>query len=258
VRNPLAEVFNRIQQSGYHNHRGTSHSDLFSDRIVADLQRLCQPFRDDYTKDVVRVWRNVKGPDERHVDLLIAAPGAGKRPNLDQIRIVIEHKSVITAHRNRNARFQDIDRGIRATHAKDPRTIVVATLLVGLGPRYLNVADQVKKACKHRKLNFNSKILPRLSTGDQRLWTDFDDCVSPNEPGDARDTIKMFKTLPVRLLSNTHEEALDFLLIIPVRINNVDAPQLGRVRGINAQADFKRMINHICKAYATRRPAWGP
>ena len=243
------EILGRIRSAGYHNHRLEAHSDIVSRSIVADLRATCRSFESDFQSGAIRVWEKTKGPDDRTTDLLAGPANADGTPNLAEVRILVENKSVVTAHRNRNARSQDIDRERLSAHRANPKTIVVATVLVGTCARVLNVPDCV---AKFHKANFSTTILPRLSTGDQSLWQDFEMCASINKPDDPAKTIAMFNELPVRRGSDTHLAALDFMLIAPFAIDNVNPPQLDSSTGIDAELDYQRMIQHICRLYTLR------
>jgi hypothetical protein len=142
---PFDAILRNMAEARYHNHRKASHSNALSDRIVADLADSCPSFAADRKKGRFQEWHNERGPDRRNTDLLIGSPDAKGKPDLSQVRLLLENKSVVTAHRNRNARFQDVERETHAIHSKNPRTIVVATLIVGVCERFLNVPDGVKK-----------------------------------------------------------------------------------------------------------------
>jgi hypothetical protein len=249
---PFDAIVRNIAQAGYHNHREPSHSNLLSDQIVRDLERACPSFRDDRAKGRFREWRNVKGPDGRNTDLLIGAPTPKGKPDLSQVRILLENKSVVTAHRNRNARFQDVERETHAIHAENPRTIVVATLIVGVCERVLNVPDCVKKPYKSKPERFDAEILPRLSSGDATLWDEFEHCVSVNRADDPMKTVEYFRALPVREPADSHERGLDFMLFIPMAIDNVAPPRLAKLPGIEPVAQYKRMIERLCYTYKIR------
>ena len=243
---PFTQILDAIREKGYHDHRSNSHSNLLTERMVADLAATCPSFVADRAANRFREWRNTLGPDRRNTDLLIGAANADGSPGLRNVRILIEHKSVVTAHRNRNAHYQDIEREMLATHDKNPRTIVVATLIVGVCQRVLNVPDCVKKDSRYSPIRFQNEILPRLSTGDQTVWTDFPRCISTNTPEDPATTVAMFRGLPVRAPADSHEVGLDFMLFVPVEIDNVNPPRLGVMDGIDSIADYQRMIQHIC------------
>lgn len=243
------EILNGVRGSGYHNHRRETHSDLMSGRMIADLTALCPMFSRDYNSGAIKVWEKTKGPDDRTTDLLAGIANPDGTPNLSEVRLLVEHKSVITAHRNRNARVQDIDRERLSAHRANPRTIVVATVLVGTSGRVLNVPDCVAKL--HRP-TFPA-ILGRLSQGDQTLWDEFSVCVGYNSVDDPIKTINLFRSLPIRKASDTHLAALDFLLIAPVAIDNVNEPTLQTgYNGVDPISDYQRMIQHICRLYALR------
>lgn len=243
------EILEAIRANGYHNHRKETHSDLISRRIVADLRDACKAFDSDLASGAIRTWEKTKGPDDRTTDLIAGASKPNGTPDLSDVRLLIENKSVVTAHRNRNARWQDIDRERRSAHSANPKTIVVATLIVGVCERVLNVPDCVAKL---HKRTFQTHVRPRLSTGDQSLWTEFDTCVSVNTADDPAKTIAMFRELLVRKGSDTHLAALDFMLIAPFAIDNVNPPKLDKTMGIDAEAEYRKMIQHICRLYSLR------
>jgi len=243
------EILHAIRANGYHNHRKEGHSDIVSRRILADLRSTCRTFDADIASGAIRTWEKRKGPDDRTTDLIAGPARADGLPDLSEVRLLVENKSVVTAHRNRNARWQDIDRERRSAHSTNPKTIVVATLIVGVCQRVLNVPDCVSKL---HKQTFKTEVRPRLSTGDQSLWNDFEMCVSINKPDDPAKTIAMFRQLPVRKGSDTHLAALDFLWIAPLAIDNVNVPALDHTMGIDADDDYRKMIQHICRLYTLR------
>jgi len=245
----LDEILNAIRENSYHNHRKETHSDLISRRIVADLRATCKAFDSDLASGAIRTWEKTKGPDDRTTDLIAGSSKPNGAPDLSDVRLLVENKSVVTAHRNRNARWQDIDRERRSAHSANPKTIVVATLIVGVCERVLNVPDCVAKLHKH---SFETGVRPRLSTGDQSLWGEFDMCVSLNKSDDPHKTIAMFRELPVRKGSDTHLAALDFLWIAPFAIDNVNPPMIGKTMGIDAEVEYRKMIQHICRLYSLR------
>lgn len=105
---PFDEVITEIRRHRFHNHRLEGHSDLVSRGIYRDIIETCERLRQDADDKVVRSWLNVKapGPRERKIDLFIGEPA--EDPNLSalsKLRIGVENKSVLTAHRNRDARF---------------------------------------------------------------------------------------------------------------------------------------------------------
>jgi hypothetical protein len=250
---PFDDVLNHIVQTGYHNHRGPQHSDLVTQGIVRDLKKYCAEIERDLGKGAVRAWHNVRGPDYRNTDLLLAPAIQGNsKPDLGEIRLLIEHKSIVTAHRNRNARQQDIEREVSATHQRDPRTILAATFMVGVCQDVLNVPDCLKKH-PNAKGQFNSTVRPRLSTGDQDLWLEFKDCISHNKAGDADKTINFLRHhLPVRKIGDSHALGLDYLLIVPVSIDNVNKPSLAPGYSDQVLREYRAMIGHLCSAYKLR------
>lgn len=256
---PFDAVVKGIIARRFHNHRLEEHSDAIGEGIFGDLFEECPAFREDVKSGAIKKWLNVRAPGarERRIDLLIGEPRKDGKPDLQEIRIALENKSVITAHRNRDARFDDLNESLQVIHRVKPETIIVATVLVGTALRVLNVPDGVKKAYKKKMAVFVRKVLPRLSTGDQRLWEEFDYAVSENKADDPRKTLEKFRALPTRGPAQTHRIGYDFVLLVPIMIDNVNPPALTSPKelGIDVKHDYEEMLSTICDAYTVR---WHP
>ena len=167
------------------------------------------------------------------------------------LRLGMENKSVITAHRNKTSRFDDLSENLEAIYRVQPKAVLVATILVGTAPRVLNVPDRI---LPFYKSNFNDEIRPRLSTGDQTLWAEFPAAVSENQAGDALKTVAQFRQLPTRGPADTHRQAYDYVAVVPVYVDNVNPPRVDRNNnlGIDIDADYENMLDIMCKAYHAR------
>jgi hypothetical protein len=108
---PFDEVIEQIERRGFHNQRLEDHSDIVSGGILTDLRQRCDPFAADFSTDRIRAWKNVRTPGARNrkIDLLVGEPDAAGEADLDRLRFCMENKSVITAHRNLYARFDDLN-----------------------------------------------------------------------------------------------------------------------------------------------------
>jgi hypothetical protein len=255
---PFDKAIEAIRGLGYHNQRLETHSDVVSTALMLDLTRECAPLRADLENGVVKVWSNVPSPGKRkrNIDLFVGEPGKDGGPDIHKLRMALENKSVITAHRNRTNRFTDLEQVLSAIHGERPEALLVATVLVGLAERVLNVPDRVKMMYKgtDREQEFQDTVMPRLSSGDQKLWSEFQYGVSMNKPNDPAKTVKLMRTLPTRPAGQTHVEGYDFLFLAPVFIDNVNPPQLPRPNalGIDVDAEYRRMLEHLCAAYTAR------
>lgn len=253
---PFDAAVAAIAAAGYHNHRLEHHSDGVSDGIVADLLAACEPFRRDVESGAVRIWKNVSSPGDRgrRVDLFVGEPDPSGEPDIGRVRIAVEHKSVITAHRNKTNRFDDLSKVMAAIQQTRPQAILIATILVGLAQRVLNVPDKVHSFYRDRQDEFDRQVRPRLSTGDASLWEEFSWAISRNRPGDPAGTVALFRTLPVRGPAETHVKAYDSVLIVPVRIDNVSPPELPRPNelGIDVDAEYAEFVSKTCRAYTAR------
>ena len=249
---PFDAVVEEIAKRGFHNHRLEDHSDVVGEGVFADLVANCQPLKDDVDSGQIAHWLNVRTPGarQRKIDLLVGEPTAKGTPDLAKLRICVENKSVVTAHRNRDARFDDLNEALQVLHRVKPDAVLVATVMVGVAERVLNVPDRIKPF--HR--NFEKRILPRLSKGDVRLWREFREAISRNKPDHPRKTVEKFMQLRTRPPGHTHVVGYDYLLLVPVYIDNVNPPYIPRPNnlGIDVDAEYKTMLSQICKAYRAR------
>ncbi len=250
---PFDQVMKAIRQAGYHNHRQPVHSDIVSEGVLQDLLRRCDPLKRDYDDGAIKHWLNVSAPGGRgrRLDLFVGEPDPKTGgPAIEGLRIGVENKSVMTAHRNRTSRFDDLSETLDAVYRVRQEAVMAATVLVGVAERVLNVPDRVKP----REDDFETAVLPRLSTGDQRLWEDFEYAVSPNRPKDAEVTVARFRELPTRSPGHTHIRGYDFVAVVPVYVNNVDPPRVdrGNKLGIDVDSEYALMLEAICRAYKAR------
>lgn len=253
---PFDEAIAAIAKAGYHNHRLEGHSDVVSNALYKDLLERCAPLRSDVDAGIVKVWINVRSPGDRlrKIDLFVGEPGPAGELHIPGVRIAVENKSVITAHRNRTNRFDDLSKVLSAIHSARPEALLVATVLVGLAQRVLNIPDQVHPFFRDREDDFVTKVLPRLSSGDESLWTEFSWAISRNSATDPARTIALLQTLPTRKPGHTHVAGYDFVLLVPVNIDNVRPPSLPRPNtcGIDVDTEYQRMPDQLCAAYTAR------
>jgi hypothetical protein len=252
---PFDQVVDEIKIRGFHNHRLEEHSGTVSRGILRDLRGMCEPFERDFISGRIHEWLDFPSPGgrSRKLDLVVTEPaGETQAPDLKRLRLCIENKSVITAHRNRTNRYDDLSDLLGVLHHEKPDAILVATVLIGLAEKVLNVPDRVRPFLSPE--DFAGRILPRLSTGDGELWRDFPHAVSRNRSGDAERTVHKFQELPTRSPGRTDLVAYDYVLLVPVFIDNVHPPRIVRDNGlgIDVDADYRVMLDRICKAYMAR------
>jgi hypothetical protein len=256
VTTPFDHAISSIATAGFHNHRLEDHSDVVSDGIVADLTTQCAAFRSDVESGAVRIWRNVPSPGDRrrNIDLFVGEPDAHGEPDITRVRLAIENKSVVTAHRNATSRFDDLQKVLSAVQSQRPEAILVATVLIGTARRVLNIPDAVKRFLKHEPGVFERTILPRLSRGDRALFDEFGWAVSENGANDASKSVALFRSLPTRGPAQTHLKAFDSVLLVPVLIDNVDPPSLPRPNtlGIDVDGEYNSFLARTCSAYTAR------
>src|SRR5438132_1244546 len=128
------DVVDEIKTRGFHNHRLEGHSRAMSLGILRDLLASCEQLEQDHAAGRVDRWLDFPSPGgrRRKLDLVVAEPGEGNRPDLSKLRLCVENKSVVTAHRNGTSRYDDLSDVVSVLHQKAPDAILVATVLVGL------------------------------------------------------------------------------------------------------------------------------
>ncbi len=255
MKNACDDVVDAIKARGFHNHRLENHSGAMSRGILRDLRAICDPFERDFSSGRIREWLDFPSPAgrARKLDLVVTEPNpATGTPDLTRLRLCVENKSVITAHRNRTNRYDDLSDLVGVLHRNRPEAILVATVLIGLAEHVLNVPDRVKPFLAPE--TFTDKVLPRLSGGDVSLWSEFPQAISRNRRMDPMLTITKFRELPVRPPARTDLVAYDYVLLVPVLIDNVSPPQVARENtlGIDVDAEYQTMLDRICKAYTAR------
>ena len=253
---PFDTAIEAIRVAGYHNHRLETHSDVVSRGIYADLLLTCESLRQDAVAGVVKMWENIASPGdrERRVDLFVGEPGPNGEPVLEKLRIAVENKSVITAHRNRTNRFDDLSKVLSAIHKVRPEALLLATVMIGLSERVLNIPDHVHKYYRDKADEFDVEVRPRLSSGDETLWDQFSWAISRNTAADPARTVAEFRKLPTRKPGFTHVQGYDFVLLAPVFIDNVNPPSLARQNdlGIDVDAEYESMLQQVCAGYTAR------
>jgi hypothetical protein len=93
----------------------------------------------------------------------------------------------------RYALFDDLNEALRVSIAPKSDAVLVATVIIGVAARVLNVADRIKPLYRKRPTEFAQRIMPRLSSGDQTLWDEFDFAVSLNRSGEPAKTVNKFR-----------------------------------------------------------------
>lgn len=122
---PFDDVIDEIAARGFHNHRLEDHSRTVSRGILRDVREMCEPFQRDLMGGLIREWLDSPSPGgrARELDLVVAEPGGQSgRPDLGRLRLCVENKSVVTAHRNRTNRYDDLSDVLGVLHQKRPST----------------------------------------------------------------------------------------------------------------------------------------
>jgi len=256
VTTPFDHFIEKIEEARYHNHRGESHSDIVCDELWADLLKRCPSFASDAKSGLIKPWFNVDVDGLNHaVDMMVCSTDGPDAPDLARARLCMENKSVITAHsKNRKNRHGNLNDFWQVVQAKKPEVVIVGSVLIGTADRVLNVPDRVKRGCRLLGIDFDTDVLPRLSTGDQTLWDVIPESASKNAANAAEKTYQKMSSLPVKPHGRTHEQGFDALFLAPVFVNNVDPPYVDRKNGFGLDVDwsYDHGVERICKAYTAR------
>jgi hypothetical protein len=86
---------------------------------------------------------------------------------------------------------------------------------------------------------------------------DFEWAVSVNRPNDAAKTVTKFRELRTRPPGHTHVVGYDYVMLVPVFIDNVNEPYIPgpahpRSLGIDVEQDYQTMLDAACRAYTAR------
>src|SRR6516165_736386 len=143
---PFDSVVDRIRRRGFYNHRLGDHIDILRRGFVEDLSRYCPRFEADLSGHVISCQKNMRDPAAQYRKLDFAIGDASQDGDLDirKLRICLKNKSVITGHASRNSRFWDLTAALWALEELKSRVVLVATVIVGVAERVLNVPDKVK------------------------------------------------------------------------------------------------------------------
>ncbi len=168
------DITSSIAERRFHNHRREGHSAAMSRGILRDVRATCPPFEDAFASERLGEWLDFPSPAgrSRKLDLAVAEPVQETGlPDLSRLRLCIENKSVVTAHRNRTNRYDDLSDLLGVLHRTRPDAILVATVLVGLCEQVLNVPDRVKPFLDERV--FLKQVLPRFRPATRSFGKSF-------------------------------------------------------------------------------------
>lgn len=286
ARTPYDDHADQVAKSGYHGHRGSGHMDVVSRGILRDLREKCAAIREDLDDGTIGCWVNCTipwGEGEWAGDIILAEPqkpakaskskpanfaaeGAasvpGAKPDGRKLRLVVEHKSVVTAHRNKNSRGRELNDDVNNANNAGWTVVVAATILIGTAPKVLNVVDGVRRLYKdparrgkYLEDKFEAEVGERLKAKDPAVWKDLHPFVSENRATDPADTVTFFRqVLPVRPQGSRAQRGLDALLLVPVYYDNVGTARVDRSNsvGIDVDAEYADFLRRLCTAYSMR------
>lgn len=286
-----------LNEIGFHHPRtAKEHSTELSRHMVNDLYQSCPSVRSDADEGTIAFDLDVKIKvgDRSHVtDLVIGEPVTHGLPSHglaqselhpSKYRIAIEHKSVITAHRNRLNRLRDLNEFAEYMYAYRADVVVGGTLLIGTSTKFVSVEsiDRIIRAwkalekmpiltesrlakCRAAWLrdmgqltnleNWKKRMCkkdPLLLTvfGDTKAWT-------TNEVDDAENTFRKFQSgLRVRDSNSNPPEkpGFDGFALMYVAIDNFNPCQIdgSREAGRNDLLTYSQFLRRIETAYSSR------
>lgn len=123
----------------------------------------CAPCKPASRRRIAELARAVTpGARNCKTGLIVGEADADGKPDLEKLRLCAKNKSVTTTHRNQCARFDDLNQAPLALHNGQAEAIVVATFIIGVAERVLNVPDRVMPVHPERLAEFNERVVPRL------------------------------------------------------------------------------------------------
>lgn len=170
----------------------------------------------------------------------IAVPKQGferiQESEIKNIRLIMENKSLVTAHRNvynRTRILADLAEAVRDSPPKD--TLLVGTFIVGTADKFLNyetfvrARDVLSHLCSESKFNLE-ELEELIGTGHEKIREFVDDPVLPekmisrNKPDEPQKTLDIIvQDVPIKQLSGS---GYDGFAIQFCHLNNIDPPRL--------------------------------
>lgn len=205
-------------------------------------------------------------------NVLGAASDPRMEPDEENVRLFMEHKSTLTAHRNKTNRQDDLNNLSQQMRA-DPGVITAATVMVGTSRFFLNVADLVKprfyspiRDPRTSELQFAkdgsvrsqfdsaafAKVVERIRNSDATLPDDFWFALSGNGAADWHGSVEHYRTeLKVRAGNRRDEHGYDAVLIVPVNYSNLAPCSVNRENdlGIDPDAEYADFVHHLASLY---------
>jgi hypothetical protein len=139
-------------------------------------------------------------------------------------------------------------------HGSRPEAILIATVMIGTAQAVLNVPDRLLPFYRGKMDEFEQRVRPRLSQGDESLADEFPFAVSRNRASDPAKSAALFRSIPTRNRAETHRKAYDALLLVPVHIDNIHVPTVARENslGIDVDSEYAALLKRTCNAYTAR------
>ena len=255
------------EEVGYYHPRTAEQSGAFSGIIVRELVNmngtLATHLRDGtvaYDFDV-----NVSdGVSEHTTDLVIGSPSSKPlgirigvpiraRINTSDYRVLIDHKSVVTAHRNRLNRLRDFKELASHANAYNRKAIVGGTLLLGTSRRYLSVETVGRVLSARGQRDRTDYWRKRMLKNDKELVAEFEstDAMTENSEVDPGNTFNVFmKELPMR--RSDQEKGFDAFAVIPVLIDNIGPCRLDEASFPHNEKSYTKFMDDIVRCYDAR------
>lgn len=264
------------EEKGFHHPRAAqSHSDQLSKFIIEDLLMNCHEIREDARNREISFDLNVNVAadiSDHIIDLVIGdlnrnirAKGLFRTNNFEIVqssplenryRILIEHKSVITAHRNKKNRLRDLKEFASHSYNYRSSVIICGTIMVGTAVEYFSVENLGRYLKALGRINEDEEIKARLCKNDKTLYQEYKDTtvITTNRIDDPDKTFNLFlNEIPIR--NSIEERGFDafyspFIHIDNLRECRVDNAFMAKYReNIN---NYNHFISQICNNYNVR------
>jgi hypothetical protein len=158
------------------NPRSQANSNVLSDFVVTDLQKLCPEIAAHLKSDEIVPNKNADVRTKvasRNVDLVLNEQNAGR------VRVAVEHKTIMTAHgKARWNRYGDIIAYCNHMHNHRRESIASATVIINCSPAYENPDGFAKGLVRPR---FDMR---KIVTDTAKIFADIPLRNVPEEPND--------------------------------------------------------------------------
>lgn len=263
------------EEVGFHHPRtATEHSDKLSTYLLEDLlnsskklqeyakqKKICFDFNVDVksqiSSHIIDLVIGEYEPDSpiKKIHFISGIEFLQARPISNKYQILIEHKSVITAHRNNKNRLRDLKEFASHVYLFDKKSVIAATMMIGTALEYFSVESLIRYLKSENRFEELGKWKTKLCKGDPSLKNTFQGTIviTKNKPYEAQKTYDLYKSeIPLR--ENIDEIGFDALFCLFVHIDNINPCRIDKEKntGKDSINNYREFLNRIICSYEQR------